>query len=48
MIKKISEYLTMIIDNLYSEKATEEHNEKVLHTILEKHHLNHICSLNIS
>ncbi len=35
MIKKISEYLTMIIDKLYSEKATEKLNEKVLHTILK-------------
>ena len=35
MIKKISEYLTMIIDRLYSNKNTEEPKKKLLHTILK-------------
>ncbi len=35
MIKKISEYLMMIIDKLYSEKKTEKLKQKVLHTILK-------------
>ncbi len=36
MIKKISEYLSMIIDKLYSNKSSTEINKKVLHTILKK------------
>ena len=35
MIKRINEYLTMIIDKLYSEKSTEKQNNKMLHTILK-------------
>ena len=35
MIKKISEYLTMIIDKLYSDKSTEKLEKKVLHVILK-------------
>ena len=35
MNKKISEYLTKIIDKLYSEKSTEKPKQKVLHTILK-------------
>jgi len=35
MIKKISEYLTMIIEKLYSVKSTEKPKKKVLHTILK-------------
>ena len=34
MIKKISEYLTIIIDKLYSDKSAEK-PKKVLHTILK-------------
>ena len=35
MIKKISEYLTIIIDKLYSDKSTQEPKKKVQHTILK-------------
>ena len=35
MIKKISEYLTIIIDKLYPHKNTEKPIKKVLHTILK-------------
>ena len=35
MIKKISEYLTMIIDKLYLNKNRKEPSNKVLHTILK-------------
>ena len=35
MFKKISEYLTMIIEKLYSHKSTEKYKNKVLHTILK-------------
>ena len=35
MIKKISEYLTSIIDKVYSIRSTEIQNIKVLHTILK-------------
>ena len=35
MIKKISEYLRMIIDKLYSDKSTAKSKKKVLHTILK-------------
>ncbi len=35
MIKKISEYLTMIINKLYPDKSTEELTKEVLHTILK-------------
>ena len=35
MIKKISDYLTMIIYKLYSERSIEKQNKKVLHTILK-------------
>ena len=38
MIKKINEYLTLIINKLYSNKSTEKLKKKVLHTIL-KHDL---------
>ena len=36
MIKKIHEYLTMIIDKLYSDNSTEKPKKKMLHTILKK------------
>ena len=35
MIKKINEYLTLIINKLYSNKSTEKLKKKVLHTILK-------------
>ena len=35
MIKKINEYLTLIINKLYSNKSTEKLKNKVLHTILK-------------
>ena len=35
MIKKLSGYLTMIIDKIYSNKTTEKLKNKVLHTILK-------------
>ena len=35
MIKKLSDYLSKIIDKLYSNKSTEKQNKKVLHTILK-------------
>ena len=35
MIKKISEYLTMIINKLYDDKNPEKLKKKVLHTILK-------------
>ena len=35
MIKKINEYLTLIINKLYSNKSTEILKKKVLHTILK-------------
>ncbi len=35
MIKKISEYLTMIIDKLYSTNSIEKQNKKVIHVILK-------------
>ena len=35
MIKKINEYLTLIINKLYSNKSTEKRQKKVLHTILK-------------
>ena len=35
MIKKISEYLTMIIDKLYSTNSLEKQNKKVNHVILK-------------
>ena len=35
MIKKISEYLTIIFNKLYSVKSTEKLKNKVLHTILK-------------
>ena len=35
MIKKISEYLTMIFDKLYSDRSKEKPKGKVLHTILK-------------
>ncbi len=35
MIKKISEYLTIVIDKLYSYKSTNKQDKKVLHTILK-------------
>ena len=34
MIKRISEYLTMIIEKLYSKETSEKQNKKVLHAIL--------------
>ena len=34
MIKRISEYLTMIIDKMYSKESSEKQNKKVLHAIL--------------
>ena len=36
MLKKINEYLTRIINKLYSKKNTTRFNKKVLHTILKK------------
>ena len=35
MIKKISEYLSAIIDKLYSNKSSIRINKKVIHTILK-------------
>ena len=35
MIKKINEYLTLIINKLYSNKSSEKLKKKVLHTILK-------------
>ena len=35
MIKKINEYLTLLINKLYSNKSTEKLKKKVLHTILK-------------
>ena len=35
MIKKINEYLSKIIDRLYSNKDSAKINKKVLHTILK-------------
>ena len=35
MIKKIGEYLTLIIEKLYSKRSIEIQNKKVLHTILK-------------
>ena len=35
MIKKISAYLSMIIDKIYLQKSTEKQKKKVLHTILK-------------
>ena len=35
MIKKINEYLILIINKLYSNKSTEKLKKKVLHTILK-------------
>tara|TARA_B100000965_G_scaffold310470_1_gene269841 strand:- start:612 stop:1358 length:747 start_codon:yes stop_codon:yes gene_type:complete len=35
MLKKLSEYLSMIIDKLYPQKSIQKPNKKVLHTILK-------------
>tara|TARA_Y100001968_G_scaffold328734_1_gene376473 strand:+ start:399 stop:1145 length:747 start_codon:yes stop_codon:yes gene_type:complete len=35
MLKRISEYLTMIINQLYAQKSTQKTNNKVLHTVLK-------------
>ena len=37
MIKRISEYLTMIIEKLYSKETSEKQNKKVLHAILKSY-----------
>ena len=37
MIKRISEYLTMIIEKLYSKETSEKENKKVLHAILKSY-----------
>jgi len=37
MIKIISEYLTMIIEKLYSKETSEKENKKVLHAILKSY-----------